>query len=346
MNVVTKIEMAEARTDRDGFGYFDDLDLPDGQYSISASLIGHYNDSVDFFVGNNSSLEELQQDSSATLFLLLCPVLAENEVVLVLHWQNNPSDKEALFSTPWGCEVSLDNPVCTTAAATTTIGDPAELRLMGAHESGYGPQTIAGSCLPAGAYEYRVHQFLPDADLFSTARVVLYLGLGAAGRALVLTAPAPDEGVNRHSEGEEGLWWRALQLEFHEEEDAQEGMCRVWRVRIGSGPVAACRECAPDAFAAAPWVELVRACALPPDDACGGLPVLSSAAAASSAYSSSAFSSSGLLGSSSASSSASSSSSSPPASSDSGESSSAASDIETLGTASLPFPADHVHVRF
>merc|ERR1712100_119876 len=129
----------------------------------------------------------------------LSPALAFNEMRIVLTWEATPPDLDARLKTPFGCEVSYYNKVCSQSSSNAY----SELDLD--RSQGYGPETITTLDWASGSYYYNVHVFAWSSG---------FAGQGEAARVQVWNK---DGLVGSYSPPDASgcvgcTWWRVLRI--------------------------------------------------------------------------------------------------------------------------------------
>jgi hypothetical protein len=132
---------ASAESDSEGIFFFPDLAA--GSYIIAASHTGYIDNQRIITVGENVQLTN--QD------LVLSPVLSDDEIRIVLTWNDRPADLEAHLTEPNqnGCRYHCYYFNKTTPTASLDLDD----------RDGYGPETITITDKVTGTYRYYVHDF-------------------------------------------------------------------------------------------------------------------------------------------------------------------------------------------
>ena len=132
---------ATAQSDENGAFLFAGLSA--GNYHIAAAHQGYIDSSKAVSLAENVDLTD--QD------LVLSPVLADNEIRIVLTWNQSPADLEAHLTQPGdaGCRYHCYYFNKTIPTATLDLDD----------RNGYGPETITITDKVSGTYRYYVHDF-------------------------------------------------------------------------------------------------------------------------------------------------------------------------------------------
>ncbi|GAB6192614.1 NHL domain-containing protein [Desulfocastanea catecholica] len=134
---------AVATTQSDENGTFSFTELAAGNYHLSAALQGYIESSKAVALAENVDLTD--QD------LVLSPVLADNEIRIVLTWNQSPADLEAHLTQPndTGCRYHCYYFNKTIPTANLDLDD----------RNGYGPETTTITDKVSGTYRYYVHDF-------------------------------------------------------------------------------------------------------------------------------------------------------------------------------------------
>jgi hypothetical protein len=130
-------------TESDSGGIFLFSDLAAGSYFIAVGHPGYIDNHRTVSVPENTQLTN--QD------IVLSPVLADNEIRIVLTWNSSPADLEAHLTAPSeeGCRYHCYYFNKTIPTANLDLDD----------RDGYGPETITITDKVSGTYRYYVHDF-------------------------------------------------------------------------------------------------------------------------------------------------------------------------------------------
>ncbi|NOR26717.1 MAG: hypothetical protein GQ542_20470, partial [Desulforhopalus sp.] len=133
--------VASAESNSEGIFHFSNLAA--GSYIISASHSGYIENQR--FVSLGENIQLTNQD------IVLSPVLAEDEIRIILTWNDLPRDLEAHLTVPSesGCRYHCYYFNKTIPAASLDLDD----------RNGYGPETITITDRVSGTYRYYVHDF-------------------------------------------------------------------------------------------------------------------------------------------------------------------------------------------
>jgi len=122
--------------------------------------------------------------------LFLIPVINPGFYSIVLTWGSEPQDLDAYLSTPTGCTISSQNPVCPSGVMDHNT------------QAGFGPVSITASNLLAGTYTYKVHLNSAGSFAYSNATVVVY-GFSGLMDTIHISTTAPSSAT----------WWTVFALD-------------------------------------------------------------------------------------------------------------------------------------
>ena len=154
-NGVPGAVVASVESNNDGVFSFPELAA--GSYIISVSHPGYIYNQRLVSIGENSKLTN--QD------IVLSPLLAEDDIRIVLTWKDRPADLEAHLTGPndSGCRYHCYYFNKTIPTAGLDLDD----------RNGYGPETISISDKAPGTYRYYVHDFT---NRYANSRWLYYSG--------------------------------------------------------------------------------------------------------------------------------------------------------------------------